>query len=105
MADRPRASAADVLALVLTPALIMALINSLVFFLVEVFYAGQWTARLLWILFFFVCAAVLVARIAMMGEIAWRANIYGGVLGLLVWGALLRFVEYPSGPAKTLAPL
>jgi hypothetical protein len=106
MSDRPRATAADVIILVLTPALIMALINSLVFFLVEVFYAGAYTGRLLWILFFFVCGAVLIARVAMMGDIAWRANVYGAVLGGLVWVGLARFVEYPKdSTAAALHPL
>src|SRR5438309_8186799 len=105
MSDRPRASAADVIILVLTPALIMALIDSLVFFLVEVFYAGAYEGRLLWILFFFVCGAVLIARMAMMGELASRSHIYGAVLGGLVWIGLVLYVKYPSGSAvASLAP-
>src|SRR4051812_34105917 len=86
---------ADYVAIALSPALIMALVGSLVFFLVEVLYVGQYQEVLLWILFFFVFGAVLVARISMQYEIASRAGMYGVILGFLVWLALLRYVEYP----------
>src|SRR5262245_60671990 len=87
----------DYVAMALAPALIMALVGSLVFFLLEILYAGQYTARLQWILFFFVFGAVLIARIAMQPDIASRAQMYGGVMGVLVWLGLLLYVEYPSG--------
>src|SRR5258708_29068706 len=88
---------ADYVAMALAPALIMALVASLVFFLLEILYAGVYTGRLQWILFFFVFAAVLIARISMQPDIAARANLYGGLLGLLVWLGLLMYVEYPEG--------
>jgi hypothetical protein len=88
---------ADYVAIAIGPVLIMALVGSLVFFLLEVLYVGQYTARLQWILFFFVFGAVLVARISMTSEIAGRAGLYGVVLGGLVWVALLLYVEYPPG--------
>ena len=88
---------ADYVAIAIGPALIMALVGSLVFFLLEVLYVGQYTGRLQWILFFFVFGAVLIARISMTGEIASRAGVYGVVLGGLVWVALLVYVEYPPG--------
>ena len=90
---------ADYVAMALSPALIMALVGSLIFFLLEILYAGAYTGRLQWILFFFVFGAVLVARISMQPDIASRANLYGGILGLLVWIGLLIYVEYPPGPA------
>jgi hypothetical protein len=90
---------ADYVAMALAPALIMALVGSLVFFLLEILYAGQYTGRLQWILFFFVFGAVLIARIAMQPDIAGRAQLYGGLMGFLVWLGLLLYVEYPSGPA------
>ena len=93
---------ADYVAMALSPALIMALVGSLVFFLLEILYAGEYTARLQWLLFFFVFGAVLVARISMQPDIAGRANLYGGILGLLVWIGMLVYVEYPAGPAAEL---
>ncbi len=88
---------ADYVAIAISPMLIMALVGSLVFFLLEVFYVGQYSGRLQWILFFFVFGAVLIARISMTSDIAGRAGLYGVVLGGLVWVALLLYVEYPPG--------
>ena len=48
----------------ISPALIMVMVGSLVFFLVEVLYQGQYSGRLLYTLFFFVFGAVLIARIS-----------------------------------------
>ncbi|MCC6418357.1 MAG: DUF4129 domain-containing protein [Gemmataceae bacterium] len=97
MADRPRKTLADYVAIAISPVLIMALVGSLVFFLLEVLYVGQYHGRLQWILFFFVFGAVLIARISMTSEIAGRAGLYGLVLGGLTWVALLIYVEYPPG--------
>src|SRR5207245_743969 len=69
-------------------------IGSLVFFLLEVLYQGQYEARMQWILFWFVFATVLIARISMMGGIAERAPIYGLVLAVAVFIALHQFVTY-----------
>src|SRR3954453_20707708 len=88
---------ADYVAIAIGPVLIMALVGSLVFFLLEVLYVGQYQGRLQWILFFFVLGAVLIARISMTAEIAGRAGLYGLVLGFLVWLALLLYVQYPPG--------
>src|SRR5262249_15202057 len=79
----------------------MALVGSLVFFLVAVLYKGQFAARLNWILFFFVFGAVLIARISMTAGIADRAGMYGLILGGLVWVALLLYVDWGTSP---LAP-
>lgn len=87
----------DYVVVVLSPALIMGLVGSLVFFLLEVLYAGEYEARLKWILFFFVFGSVLIARMSTMTDIGARAGTYGAVLGFLVWLALQIYVEYPSG--------
>ncbi len=55
---------ADYVAIAISPALIMVLVGSLVFFLLEVAYTGQFTGRFKWVLFWFVFAAVLIARIS-----------------------------------------
>jgi hypothetical protein len=94
-ADKPQPTLADYVAIAICPALIMALVGSLVFFLLEVLYVGKYEARLQWILFCFVFAAVLIARISMIPGIAERAPLYGVILGGLVWFALWKFVVYP----------
>src|SRR4051794_39203065 len=98
----PGQTAVDYVTILLSPALIMGLVGSLVFFLLEVFYrtdgkGPDWKDRLQWILFFYVFGAVLVSRISMMGEIASRFWMYGSVLALLTYVGLQLFVEYPPG--------
>src|SRR5260370_32971813 len=94
--DKPQKTLADYVAIAFSPLLIMALVGSLVFFLLEIVYVGKYEGSLQWILFFFVFGAVLVARISMQGEISSRAPLYGLVLGLATWLALLNFVDYPE---------
>jgi hypothetical protein len=104
-ADRPNQTLADYVALAISPALIVGLVSSLVFFLLEVFYRadGEWKGRLQWILFFFVFGAVLVARISMTGDIAPRSKLYGPVLAGLTYLGMQMFVEYPEGGLKELS--
>jgi hypothetical protein len=92
---QPEQSLADLVAAAIAPLLIMALIGSLVFFLIEVLYIGQYYGRLQWFFFFFVFGSVLVARIGMRGDIGSRAGMYSLVLGLLMWAALTLYVEFP----------
>jgi hypothetical protein len=100
----PRATPVDYFVVLLSPALIMGMVGSLVFFLAEVLYGGQYSGELRWLLFFFVFGSVLVARISMMAEIANRAWIYGPILCLVVWAGMMKYVKY-SGDAEPLAPL
>jgi hypothetical protein len=93
---------ADYVAIALSPALIMALVGSLVFFIVEVMLGPEYPQQLLWILFFFVFGAVLIARISMTTEIAGRAALYAIVIGVLVWLSLQVYIKYP--PSSKLAP-
>src|SRR6185369_9152019 len=102
--DSGGAAPADYVVMVLSPLLIMALVGSLVFFLLEILYAGKHLGNMQWILFFFVLAAVLVARISLNPDIASRAPIYTVILGVLGCIAFLRFVEFPEH-LKTSAPL
>jgi hypothetical protein len=97
MSQPDRRTLADFVAIAISPVLIMALVGSLIFFLVEVLYVGQYEGSLLYILFFYVFGAVLVSRMAMTQESSNRATIYGLVLGAVTWLGLQRFVEYPSG--------
>jgi hypothetical protein len=99
--ERPGQTLADYVAVVISPALIMAMVSSLVFFLLEVLYVGQYSGRLQWILFFFVFGAVLIARVSMRDDIGSRAGLYGLVLGGLTYLGMQAFVEYPAGsPAE-----
>ena len=72
--NKPHPGLADYVAIALAPALIIVLVVSLVFFLLEVSYAGQFTTRLHWIFFFFVVAApsVVAARKMRITAIAMR---------------------------------
>lgn len=99
--EQPNQTLADYVTLAFSPALIMGLVGSLVFFLLEVAYAGQYEGRLRWILFFFVFGAVLVGRLSIAGHAL--AGAYGFVLGLLTWVGMQSFFEYPPGsPAAEL---
>ena len=99
--ERPNQTLADYVALAISPALLMGLVGSLVFFLLEVLYSekGEYKDRLQWILFFFVFGAVLVARISMTQGVAGRAGLYGLVLAGLTFAGMQIYVEYPKGSA------
>ena len=62
-ANKKRLTLADYLAVAVSPALIMVLVGSLCFFLIEVFYRGQASGGVRWLMFWFVLAVVLIARI------------------------------------------
>src|SRR6478735_2838630 len=94
--DREPPTTTDYLVTALSPVLVMLMVGSLVFFLVEVLYEGKYSGRLLYTLFFFVAGAVLVARIAIEAG-ASRASLYGFILGVVTYLALLSYVEYPGG--------
>src|SRR5438128_12337028 len=96
-------SLADFMVIALSPLLIMALVGSLVFFLIEILYVGDYVERMRWILFCFVFGAVLLGRMSMLAEIADRSWLYGLILGGLTWLGLNQFVVYDQ--AGPLAPL
>ncbi len=95
MANRLQKTLADYVAIAISPVLIIALVGSLVFFLLEVLYVGQYTGRLQYILFFFVFAAVLITRISMRDDISSRAIAYGIIMAIGSALAINQFVEYP----------
>ena len=99
-AERESPSVADYVVTAIGPVLVMLMVGSLVFFLVEVLYAGKYSDRLLYTFFFFVMAAVLVARISIQYD-AGRAAVYGVALAVATYLALLAYVEYPSGWLKS----
>ncbi len=101
--EQPKQTVADYVAIVISPALITGLITSLVFFLLEVVYNGEFVGRLRWIFFFFVLGMVLVARISMHPEIWSRAKLYGLVLCILTWFGMESFVKYPDATIQALS--
>ncbi|HLW68607.1 MAG TPA: DUF4129 domain-containing protein [Gemmataceae bacterium] len=94
--DRRTRGLADMIATIISPILIMAMVGSLVYFLIEVLYGGEFSSRLRWTFGFFVFGAVLVARIGIeMGNA--KATLYALGLGAGAFLAMVRFVEYPRG--------
>jgi len=93
MVRRPDKTLVDYIVIAISPALIMTLVGSLVFFLNEVFYQGNYPGRLNYILALFVFAAVLVGRISI-EEGAERAALFAIPLGLVTIFAVKRFVEF-----------
>jgi hypothetical protein len=99
MTSRPPVTTADYMAVALSPTLIFFLVGSLCFYLVEVFYQGQYELRLLWVMLMFVMGIVALSRLAM--EEGWAyAFLYAAGLAVVVAIALARFVQV-RGP---LAP-
>jgi hypothetical protein len=95
MVQRLRMTNADYVAIAVSPALVMALVGSLVFFLIEVLYVGDYGVRLNYVFALFVFATVLIARISIeMGS--ERAAMFSLPLGLVTFLALQRFVEHQS---------
>lgn len=91
---RPRRekTLADYVVIAISPALIMTLVGSLVFFLLEASYAGQYAVRMRWIMFWFVFGSVLVARIAI-EEGVDHARLFGLALAGATGLGAMRFVD------------
>ncbi|HEV2320390.1 MAG TPA: hypothetical protein VGV18_11610, partial [Verrucomicrobiae bacterium] len=61
--NRPATTLAGFLVICVSPILIMLLVGSLSFFLIDVFSRGAIAGSLRWVMFWFVLAIVLVSRI------------------------------------------
>jgi hypothetical protein len=94
---KPHHTLADYVAIAISPALIMAMVSSLIFFLLAVIYDGDFLDRLRWVFFWYVFGTVLVARLSMETGMAERAPLYGLVLAGLTWVALFLYIDYPAG--------
>jgi hypothetical protein len=93
----------DYLAIAIGPLLIGLLVGSMVFFLIEVFYQGQFAGRLQFIMAWFVVGAVGIARISIQDGREYAA-LFAAPLGILVAIAAWRFVEF-RGPLVAISPL
>ena len=87
--NKPNKTAADLMVIALSPALIMLLVGSLCFFLIEVFYRGKMEGSIRWVMFWFVVAIVLVSRIAIEKSSEYAA-LYGLALAGAVWFYLVK---------------
>ncbi len=102
MAPKPAKTAADYMAIAVCPALIMVLVGSLVFFLVQIGFAGERIGLIRWTLFWFVFAMVLVSRIAIQ-QSAGAAFLYGLALALATSTMLSRYIGFMWGVWLLLA--
>jgi hypothetical protein len=94
-AERDPSPVADLVFTAISPALIMLMVGSLIYFLITVLPTGDYKERLQYTTFFFVFGAVLVARIAIQLDGA-RASMYGLGLAVATFLAMTAFVEYPA---------
>ncbi len=92
MARRLDKTLADYVTIALSPALIMLLVGSLMYFLLLVGSRGQYQDRIQWIMSCFVLAIVLIARISM-EEGKEKAMLYGLALTGAMALAIGRFTE------------
>jgi hypothetical protein len=81
---KPEKTPADYMVIGISPGLIMLLVGSLSFFLVQVFYRGEAVGSVRWVVFWFVMAVVLVSRIGI-EQGAGHAAVYGLALAGATW--------------------
>jgi len=81
---KPAKTLADYMVIGISPVLIMLLVGSLSFFLVQVFYRGEAVGSVRWVVFWFVMAVVLVSRIGI-EEGVGHAAVYGLALAGATW--------------------
>ncbi len=94
--SRPQPTLVDYMAIAISPALIIVLVGSLAFFLLMVFYTGQYEGALYWTTGCFVFAAVLISRVSIV-EGAERASVFGLALGGVAALAMVKFTDHPWG--------
>jgi hypothetical protein len=86
---KPAKTLADYMVIGISPVLIMLLVGSLSFFLIQVFYRGEAVGSVRWVVFWFVMAVVLVSRIGI-EEGAGHAAVYGLALAGATWLYLMQ---------------
>src|SRR6478736_2103412 len=93
MSRRIQPTLMDYVVIAINPPLIIVLINSLIYFLLEMFYQGQYPERLHFCLSLFILGAVLIARISM-EEGREHAAPFGIALAVVISLAMHQFVSY-----------
>ncbi len=86
------------------PILIMLMIGSLIFFLIEVFYRGPHDGRLRWVFGLFTLATVLVARISI-EEGMERAALFSFALGIATLITSMTLVDFDYGALYAFEPV
>jgi len=81
---KPAKTPADYMVIAISPVLIMLLVGSLSFFLIQVFYRGEAVGSVRWVVFWFVMAVVLVSRIGIEQGTS-QAAVYGLALAGATW--------------------
>src|SRR5271168_1514644 len=102
MSRRLKPTLADYVVIAINPVLIMGLVGSLIYFLLELLYGGRYPDRLQFCLTMFVFAIVLISRISMEDGFE-RAAPFGIALAVVVGIALNRFVDYHGAAAESYA--
>ena len=100
--DTPRKTPADYLLEAICPALIILLVGSLAFFLIQVFYRGDLIQGVRWTMFWFVLAIVLVSRVGIQ-QGRRHALFYGIALAVATWIYLVYTHKVPVIGAVLLA--
>lgn len=87
--SKPTRTLADYLVIAVSPALIMLLVGSLSFFLIDCFFRGETVGSVRWVVFWYVLAVVLIARIGI-EDGSGKAAVFGFALAGATWLYLLR---------------
>jgi uncharacterized membrane protein YgcG len=82
--QKPSKTLADYVAVAISPVLIMLLVGSLAFFLIQVFYRGELVSGIRWVMFWFVLAIVLISRVSI-EQGKGHARVYGAALAITIW--------------------
>ncbi len=102
MAKRLEKTTVDYVTIAISPLLIMLLVGSLMFFLVETVMSGSnFTGMLKWTMFWFVIAIVLISRIGIEQGTAYASG-YGLALAAAVWLVAARYGASMVGSAVVL---
>ena len=99
---KPDRTAADALAAAVIPILIMLMVGSFIFFLLDLAYGGPYRGRLRWTMAWFVLAMVLISRISVRDSFG-KASLYGVVLAWATAMWIFRFVDFVFGVLAFLA--
>ncbi len=101
MARRLQKTLVDYLVIAISPALIITLVGSLVFFLLEVFYHGTFQVRLHYVFALFIIGAVLISRISIENG-RERGLLFALPLAIVTLLAINKFVRFQGDVSASL---